>query len=304
MLHEIFYWIFNMSITASVTGLVILLLRLIKKIPRRVFVIVWAIPFLRLIVPVGINSPFSLMTLLTKLSTKSVVVLQPTEHTVISAANTVQAAGSYFPITYKTNVLAQVFGVASTVWVIVFLAIVIMLAVIYITTMREMKDAEPWQERVYFSDKCTMPAVYGILKPKIILPVSYKGKDTELVLLHEKTHIHRCDNLWRMLAFLTVAMHWFNPLCWVYLKAFLADLELACDECVLAKLGTERKKDYALVLLEGGEGKTVFASTLGGARVRTRIENILSFKKITWVSVVAFTGLLLAMFCMLLTNAG
>lgn len=304
MLQEVFYWLFNMSITASVTGLLILLLRLIKKIPRRVFVILWAIPFLRMTVPVGINSPFSLMTLLTKLSTKSIVVFQPTEHTVITAANSVQAADSYFPVTYKTNVLAQVFGVASAVWVIVFLAIVIVLVTLYITTMREMKDAEPWQDLVCYSDKCTMPAVYGILNPKIILPSSYKGKEAELVLLHEKTHICRRDNLWRMLAFLIVAAHWFNPLCWVFLKALLADLELACDECVLAKIGTERKKEYALALIEGGEGKTVFASALGGAKVCTRIENILSFKKITWLSAAAFAVLLIAIFIMLLTNAG
>lgn len=304
MLHEIFYWLFNMSITASVTGLLILLLRLIKKIPRRVFAILWAIPFLRLTVPVGINSPFSLMTLLTNLSTKSVVVFQPTEHTVISSANSVQAANSYFPITYKTNTLAQVFSIASAVWIIVFLAIVIMLLTLYITTMREMKDAEPWQDRIYYSDKCTMPAVYGILKPKIILPSAYKDKEAELVILHEKMHIRRADNLWRMLAFLTVAAHWFNPLCWIFLKAFLADLELSCDECVLADLGEKRKKEYALALINGGESKTVFASSLGGAKIRTRIENVLSFKKMTWVSLAVFTAMVIALFCTLLTNAG
>lgn len=45
MLHEVFYWIFNMSITASITGLLVVLLRLIKAIPRRVIKILWVIPF-------------------------------------------------------------------------------------------------------------------------------------------------------------------------------------------------------------------------------------------------------------------
>ena len=38
MLGEIFYWIFNMSIAASLCGLAVLLIRAIKIIPRRVSV--------------------------------------------------------------------------------------------------------------------------------------------------------------------------------------------------------------------------------------------------------------------------
>ena len=62
MLQEIFYWVFNMSITAAVMGLLIMLVRMVKKIPRRITLFLWVVPFLRMIVPVGINSPYSLMT--------------------------------------------------------------------------------------------------------------------------------------------------------------------------------------------------------------------------------------------------
>lgn len=304
MLPEIFYWTFNMSITAAITGLLVMLVRLVKRIPRRLVVLLWAIPFLRMAIPFGLNSPYSIMTLLSKIATKTIVVYQPTDGVVFSMMNCVRAADSYFPITYKVNILGKVFGAASVIWMIVSVAIILMLTVIYFTTLREMKYIAHLQNNIYLSDKSISPAVYGIIKPKIVLPASYKDKDIELIMLHEKIHIYRADNLWRMLAFLIVAVHWFNPLCWVFLKSFLADLELSCDECVLVKSGDDRTKEYALSLLEGEQSKTVFASSFGGAKIRTRIENILSFKKMTWFSLTVFITLIVIIFYVLLTNAG
>ena len=179
-----------------------------------------------------------------------------------------------------------------------------MLIVTYLTTMLEIKDSTHFRDNIYLSEKVVSPAVYGIVNPKIILPMSYKDKDIDLVILHEKTHIHSIDNLWRMVAFVITAVHWFNPLCWIFLKCFLADLELSCDERVLSKLGTDRAKEYALSLLESRQGTTVFASAFGGAKIRTRIENILSFKKMTWFSLTVFIALIGAIFYVLLTNAG
>lgn len=304
MLQEAFYWIFNMSITAAVTGVFIMPVRLVKKIPRRLTVFLWLIPFLRMVIPFGLNSPYSLMSLLSKISTKTIVVYQPTDGLAFSMMNSITAADGYFPITYKVNVLDKVFGVASVIWVIVFTAILLMQVIIYFTTLHEIKDATHLRNNIYLSDKIISPAVYGIINPRIILPISYKDKDIELIILHEKTHIRRADNLWRMLAFMIAAAHWFNPLCWVFLKQFLADLELSCDECVLVKLGGNRAKEYALSLLESRQSTTVFASAFGGAKIRTRIENILSFKKTTWFSLTVFIAFIVSIFYALLTNAG
>ena len=304
MLQEVFYWIFNMSITAALTGVLIMLVRLIKGIPRRMTTFLWIIPFLRMTIPLGLDSPYSLMTLLSKITTKTVVVFQPTDKISFSMMNSVMAANSYFPITYKVNILENIFSVASVIWAVVALAIVLMLTAIYCTTLFEIKDSKYLRENVYLSEKISSPAVYGVLRPKIVLPASYKDRDIELIVQHEKTHIRGLDNLWRMIAFLIVAVHWFNPLSWIFLKAFLADLELSCDERVLVKLGADRSKEYASALLECKQGATVFASAFGGARIRTRIENILSFRKLTWISLTAFIALISVIFYVLLTNAG
>ena len=304
MLHEVFYWVFNMSIAAALTGLIVLLIRTIRRIPRRLITVLWAIPFLRMAVPVGIDSPYGLMALLSRLTTKTVVVYQPADEVTLSVMNFTMAADRYFPITYKTNVLERVFSVASGIWAVVGLAILLTLVILYGTTRHEMRDAAPLKENIFLSDKCLSPAVYGILRPRIVLPAAYRDKERELVLLHERTHIRRGDNLWRALGFLIVSVHWFNPLAWVFLKAFLADLELSCDECVLKKLGEERAKEYARTLLSCGESRSVFASAFGGAKIRTRIENILSFRKMTGLSLAAFLILIGMIFYVLLTNAG
>ena len=304
MLREIFYWIFNMSITAAITGVLIMLVRLIKRIPRRITVFLWVIPFLRLVFPFGLNSPHSLMTLLSKITTKTIVVYQPTDDIAFSMINCVMAADTYFPITYKVNVLEDIFAAASVIWIIVSLAILLMLLVTYFTTVSEIKNSIHLRDNIYLSEKIVSPAVYGIIAPKIILPASYKDKDIELVILHEKAHIQSLDNLWRVVAFVAAAIHWFNPLCWLFLKEFLSDLELSCDERVLTRIGDNRAKEYASSLLESSQGTAVFVSAFGGAKLRTRIENILHFKKLTWLSLTVFVVLIGLIFYALLTNAG
>ncbi len=294
-----------MSIAASITGVFVMLIRLIKNIPRRVTIFLWLIPFFRMAIPIALNSPYSFMSLFSRISTvsKTIVIYQPTEKISLSLMNSVGWAKGYFPITYKFNILDRLFDIASIVWIIIFSAIFLMLTFIYFATIIEMKDARYLRDNLYISDKIASPAVYGIIKPKIILPLSFMDKDIEYILLHENIHISRKDNLLRMLAFAITAVHWFNPLAWIFLKLFLADLELSCDECVLVKLGAVSAKEYALSLLEYRESGTLFTSAFGGAKIKTRIENILSFKEMTLASLIIFCGLIFSIFYLLLTNA-
>ena len=102
---------------------------------------------------------------------------------------------------------------------------------------------------------------------------------------------------------MALCVHWFNPLVWAAFVLACRDMELACDEGVLVKLGPDRRKEYALSLLDSKAGQNVFASSFGGAKIRTRIENILSYRKMKWISLAAFAGLTLAISYVLLTNA-
>ena len=301
-MDEVFYWLFNMSVVASLTGAIVMLIRLFRRIPRRFIVILWAIPLLRFWIPVGIASKYGLMSLLSLFTARTVVVHEGAVD--FSMTNMTRGANGYFPISYKLNLLAGVFKVGSFIWIIVAAALVLALAIIYIATVSELKGAEKLSGNVYCSEKITSPAVYGIFRPKIIIPASMKDSDDlDLIVLHEKRHIRRLDNLWRAIAFLTAAVHWFNPLVWLFLKLYLSDAELACDESALSGLSEKEQSLYAHALLNARESKTVFASSFGGAKLRTRIEHIVSFRKMTVVSAVGFGVLAAAIAYILLTNA-
>ena len=304
MIGEICYWLINMSIVASFMGLIVMLIRKIRFIPRRVSVFLWIIPFLRMMVPVGINSQYSLLSLTSKLLTDSIRTYQPSEDIDLSFVNTIKAAESYSPITFKAQMLETVFNVAGMVWITVSLALIIALTILYISTKRAVSDSKLMEANIFLSDKVDSPAVYGIFRPGIIIPDSYKEMELEYIIRHEKTHIRRLDNLWRIIGFLTACVHWFNPLSWVFLKAFLTDLELACDEMAVSGYDVDKRKEYARTLLMCSQSKSMLVSAFGGAKVRTRIENVLSYKKMTAFSAIGFTLLVLVIIFTLITNAG
>lgn len=304
MFGTISYWLFNMSIIASLMGLIVMLIRKIKRIPRRFEIILWIIPFLRMVVPFGINSPFGLMALISKFTTRTVTVYETKDSFELSMTNSIMAAKSYSPITYEYNILENIFNIAGLVWIIIATALIMTLTIMYVITKKEIKDSIPLEGNVYLSDKVGSPAVYGVIKPRIIIPSSYENTDLKYIIRHEKTHIKRGDNFWRLLGFMVACVHWFNPLSWIFLNAFLEDLEIACDESSVSKLDIEERKEYARTLLNSASGKNVFVSAFGGAKVRTRIESVLSYKRMTVFSAIGFSVLIIAIIFALVTNAG
>lgn len=291
-----------MSISATIVGIIVLLLGKVHKLPRRIACVLWVIPFLRMWVPVGINSKFSLMKFISRYTTRTVTVFE--EIPELTATNCMMAADSYFPITYKVNILEDVFRSAFIVWLVVAATLILTTILLYRITLSELKDVRHVRDNIYLSDKVNSPATYGIFREKIIVPKMYNDEDMRFILLHERTHIKRKDNLWRIVGIATACVHWFNPLSWLFLKEFLASLEYACDEMVLKICGEGEKKNYAMTLVNCVQSKSLYASAFGGAKVRVRIENILSYKKLSILSIIGFSLLAIMIGCVLLTNGG
>lgn len=297
---DVFYWVLNMSLAASVTAAVVMLLRCIKGIPRRVICILWMIPLIRMVIPVGISGRYSLMSFISRFTTRTVTVYEKSP-VKVTATNCIMAAEDYFPITYKINIIEDVMSISFYIWISVSIALIAALLLIYYATIRELRSAVHIRENIFVSDRVNTPSVYGIIRPRIIFPT----EDTDrYVLLHEGKHIKRGDNFCRILAITVACIHWFNPLVWILLKLYLADTELACDEAVLTELPREEHKDYAMTLLRYTEAGTVYASAFGGTGIRTRIERILSFKKLSLISLIAFITLAVFTAYFLLTNSG
>lgn len=302
MLAEIFYWLLNMSITASITGCCVLLLRNWKKLPRRAVFALWCIPLIRMWLPFGLDSRYGITQFTTQYFGRQVILFHHGGRPLLGAANHIGLAQSYFPVTFRVSEMELLFRNAALMWLAIGAGLLILFSVFYIRATREVNDAVHLRGNIYLSHRVRSPAVYGIFRPRIFVPKGCADQDLTYVQLHENAHIRRLDNLWRVVALVSVCVHWFNPLAWVFLKAFLADMELSCDEQVLRQCGEAQKKAYAAALVDSHESRNIFASAFGGAGLRQRVEYILSYKQMSILSTVFFTALLLSVACCLLTN--
>lgn len=300
-MSELFYWVLNMSINALICAIPVLIIRAIKKIPRRYIVFLWAIPFLRMVLPISVSSDFSLMKVVSLFASKTIRVYEGQFSS--SMMNHLTKAESYFPITYKTEKAETFFYVCGNIWIVVFLALLFSFFIIYFSTMKEIRKSILLKDNVFVSDEIKTPAVYGIFRPKIVIPNNYSEKNLKYILLHENMHIKSFDNFFRVVAVFLVCFHWFNPFCLLFLKLFYIDMELSCDERVLLRLKEDERKEYARTLLSSLEKTVVFVSLFGGAKIKTRINNIISYKKITLLSSVFFIFFIALTFYFLLTNA-
>ena len=223
----------------------------------------------------------------------------------IGAMNSIGAVERFMPVEYKTESLRQVFVAAAVVWIIIAAATLIAAAVLYTLTRQELKKAVRIRENIFESDMLLSPVLVGVIHPKIILPASLDPDSEEgrLILAHESVHKGRLDNIWRMLGICITCLHWFNPFAWIMLKAFLADMELSCDEQVIRKMGKDERKAYAATLLNFAEGSRVLVSTaFSRSIVKVRVVNVLNYRKLTLIGAAASALFLLAIAIVLMTN--
>jgi beta-lactamase regulating signal transducer with metallopeptidase domain len=177
--------------------------------------------------------------------------------------------------------------------------------ILYMLSRKELKKAVLIKDHLYRSDMLLSPVLTGLFRSKIILPVFLDPDSAEgrMILAHENIHKLRLDNLWRLLAICITCLHWFNPLAWILLKSFFADMEQSCDEMVVKKYNAEERKAYAGALLRFAEDKRMLVSTaFGRGGVKVRIVNVLNYKKLTIIGAVASTLFLLVVVVVLTTN--
>ncbi|SMB79974.1 BlaR1 peptidase M56 [Desulfonispora thiosulfatigenes DSM 11270] len=120
----------------------------------------------------------------------------------------------------------------------------------------KLEHANLEKDNIYRSDNVETPFVLGLIKPKIYLPSYLSEIEKDYIVLHEQTHIKRFDHVSRFLSYLTLCIHWFNPLVWIAFWLSGKDMEMSCDESVINQLGHGVKKEYLQSLLNLASGRT------------------------------------------------
>lgn len=153
---------------------------------------------------------------------------------------------------------------------------------------RRLVGAVRVDKNVYESDSVTASFVDGIFRPVIYLAPGLSGAAKEYVLCHERVHIRRKDPQIKAAALLLVSIYWFHPLIWLAFKKMCEDMEMSCDERVVELLGAEIKKEYSSTLLKMAQGADEVGSlaAFGGNEVKSRVKNVLSYRKPkTWLAI-------------------
>lgn len=315
--------ILNMSLTASIVIVIVLLARLLlRKSPKVFSYALWAVVLFRLLCPVSFSTEFSLLGLFnTPTATVSdggayssmTYIPSDIVHTeyprvdlplpgVSEAINETLPQGSEQT---GADPLELPMSAATTLWLLGIMVMLIYSAVSLLELRRKLVGAVRLRDNIYLADHIATPFVIGLFRPKIYLPSTISVEEQDYIILHEQTHIKRLDHMVKMIAFLALAMHWFNPLVWVAFVCAVKDMEMSCDERVLKQMGGEIKTAYSTSLLSLATGRRPINGSplaFGEGNIKSRIKNIMNFKKPAVWMVIAAVIACIAVTLLLLAN--
>lgn len=313
--------LFNMSLTANVAIVLVILLRLLlKKAPKVISYALWGVVLFRLLCPVSIGSNFSVYNLFDAPAQESGTITSVIEYVPSNIVHT-EYPSVALPVPGISDVINEALpqgqeqlvadpleapmSIATYVWMIGVLVMVIYSIGSYIRLRRKLSVVVPLRDNIFIADDIKSPFVVGLFRPKIYLPCNLGDKEQEYIILHEQHHIKRLDHVMKALAFLALAIHWFNPLVWVAFILASKDMEMSCDEAVIRKIGGNVRADYSASLLTLATGRRIIAGTplaFGEGDTKGRINNLSKWKKpAVWVVLVAVVACVVLAVC-LLTN--
>lgn len=302
-MEAVFLKLLNMSITACWLVLAVVILRLLlKKAPKAIICGLWALVALRLLVPVSIESMFSLIPDPEPV-TSQIVYDTPVYHSpeVILESALEETAASVGSAPKEESL--SVLSVVSVVWIVGVVLMLLYTAVSYVLLLRRTREGVEREKGIWLCDRIASPFILGVIKPRIFLPSDLEPEYEAFVVAHERAHLKRLDHLWKPLGFILLAVYWFNPVMWLAYILLCRDIELACDEKVLQQLGTQVKQDYSTALINCSVPRRMISAcplAFGEVGVKKRIKTILSYKKPAfWIIIIALVAAIAVAICFL-----
>ena len=314
--------ILKMSLSASILILAIVIIRALAlhKLPKKTFLVLWGIALCRLLIPISIQSRFSVYTVFDMLKNKFSVA--DTSFMGIAAPNIAMTTGKISSTLANTTTVSV--SPIMVIWIIGLSVCALFFLVTHFRCRREYKTALPidnklvkdWQQehptrrkvKIRQSDKIAAPLTYGILCPVVLLPKKTDWADESrlrYILTHEFVHIKRVDTLIKLLLAAALCVHWFNPFVWVMYVLANRDIELSCDETVIRTFGETMKSAYALTLIGLEEKKsrlTPLVNNFSKNIIEERIVSIMKMKKASLGGIILALALVVGTTTVFATN--
>lgn len=321
-LSQIFLTFLYKNMTVSVVIIAVLLARfLLRKMPKKYSYILWSIVGIRMIfdLPFATNiSVFNLFRGFAKHTSTVETMLAGSHRTnlqgstdLLNKIDTTGAAAAHASrstaveaMTHTLTTSQTVLGILGLLWLIVVALFVTYGIYSYVKcrllvrTAVIARDITPDSHKkknnvsVWECDRIPSPFVLGIIRSRIYIPFRMPKQEQAYILAHEECHIRRLDPLWKLIAFLLLAVYWWNPLVWIAFFYMVRDMEMSCDEAVIEQFGNEIKQGYSNSLLSFAMERHPYSFApvaFGEGDAGRRIKNVLNFKKPhTWVAILVF----------------
>ena len=307
-MDDVFLKLVNLSISASWLILAVLVLRVVlKKAPKWVMPLLWGVVALRLVCLFSIESALSLIpsaeTIPSEIVTETREPVLYEQATLDIATNPTLPSAAEVPVGVSRQQAQVDFNIYSVLWLAGMAALLVHALVSAGKLKRKLATAILLRDNIYESEFVDSPFVFGVVKPNIYLPMHMDEGTAAYVIAHERAHLARRDHWWKVLGYLVLALHWFNPLVWVAYILFCRDIELACDEKVVKGLDGAARADYSQALLScAAPGRAVAACPLafGEGNIKMRVKSALHYKKPAfWVAAAAVLAVVIVAVCFL-----
>ena len=307
-MDDVFLKLVNLSISASWLILAVLVLRVVlKKAPKWVMPLLWGVVALRLVCLFSIESALSLIpsaeTIPSEIVTETREPVLYEQATLDIVTNPTLPSAAEVPVGVSRQQAQVDFNIYSVLWLAGMAALLVHALVSAGKLKKKLATAILLRDNIYESEFVDSPFVFGVVKPNIFLPMHMDEGTAAYVIAHEHAHLARRDHWWKVLGYLVLALHWFNPLVWVAYILFCRDIELACDEKVVKGLDGAARADYSQALLScAAPGRAVAACPLafGEGNIKMRVKSALHYKKPAfWVAAAAVLAVVIVAVCFL-----
>ena len=329
---ELFQNVLTASFHGSIVILAVILLRLLlKKTPKKFLCLLWLLAGIRLLMPFEIQSGLSLQPNVEAIreprieevlpadretANQPVYVPEETEmlpnrmpevqvmdvpEEIVSSADVI---GAYTPevIPQEPEAMLALDAIAANIWIAVAFCFALYTIASYLRLKLQVREAVKLRGNVWESDRIETAFILGFIRPQIYLPMGMSQSNRRHILAHERTHLEKGDHWFKMVGYIALAIHWFNPLVWVAYVLLCKDIEMACDERVVQFMELEERKSYSAALLNCSTNHTHFAAcpvAFGEVSVKHRILSVLNYKKPSfWISLAGVIAIIFVAVCL------